>query len=169
MCLLHAQLVKDYTRVAIVQTGENNTRITKSLIDHFSSNKPNLIIKCDVQETGIVDHYLVYGIRKIGTKKLQCRNPKFVETRNLTKYNKLAFQYYLQQIKWEQILLPLYHEPSEMVQIFQEIFESILETHALIRKVRVGDEHASWLSPSVRDLIKRRDQTKKEAVGKLER
>ncbi len=129
------QLVKDYTRVATVQTGENNTRTTRSLIDHLSSNKPSLIIKCNVLETGMVDHYLVYGIRKIETKKLQLRNPKFVETRNLKKYNKLAFQYDLQQIDWEQI--PLYHKPNEMVQIFQEIFESILEIHAPIRKIRV--------------------------------
>lgn len=162
------QLVKDYTRVAIVQAGENNTRTTKSLIDHFSCNKPNLIIKRDVLETGMVDHYLVYGIRKIGTKKLQWKNPKYVETRNLKKYNKLAFQYDLQKINWEQILFPLYHEPSEMVQLFQEISETNLEIYAPLKKFRVRDEHAPWLSPSLRDLIRRRNRAKWEAVGKPE-
>ena len=59
------QLIKSYTRVA-VKTNERNEQImSKTLIDHFSTTSPKYILKADVLELGMVDHYLVYGIRKV--------------------------------------------------------------------------------------------------------
>ena len=47
---------------------------SKSLIDQF-------ILKADVLETGIVDHYLVYGVRKVNAWRLKKEHakPKIVE------------------------------------------------------------------------------------------
>ena len=59
------QLIKSYTRVAIPTTEQGDKRISKSLIDHFSTSNPKFILKADVLETGVVDHDLVYGVRKV--------------------------------------------------------------------------------------------------------
>ena len=59
------QLIKSYTRVAVTTTEQGDKRISKSLIDHFSTSNPNFILTTDVLETGMVDHFLVYGVRKV--------------------------------------------------------------------------------------------------------
>ena len=47
----------------------NNRCLYKSCssysIDHFSTSNPKHILKTDILETGMVDHYFVYGIRKV--------------------------------------------------------------------------------------------------------
>ena len=56
----------------IIKTSNNGTkRIRKSLIDHFSTSNARYILKTDVLETGMVDHYLIYGIRKINAWRIK--------------------------------------------------------------------------------------------------
>lgn len=43
----------------------------KNLIDHFATNHPNYILKASVLKSDIVDHYFIFGIRKINPKKLK--------------------------------------------------------------------------------------------------
>ena len=65
------QLIKTYTRVAIKTSDNGTKRISKSLIDHFSTSNARYILKADVLETGMVDHYLIYGIRKINAWRIK--------------------------------------------------------------------------------------------------
>ena len=53
------QLIKSYTRVAVTTNERNGQNISKTLIDHFSTTSPKYILKADVLELGMVDHYLV--------------------------------------------------------------------------------------------------------------
>ena len=53
------QLVKTYTRVATITSDDGTKRISKSLIDHFSTSNTRYILKTGVLETGMVDHYLI--------------------------------------------------------------------------------------------------------------
>ena len=117
------QLVKSYTRVSTTTNELNEQRISKTLIDHFSTIRQKYIYEVDVLELGMVDHYLVYEIRKVGNKKLTNKKQKIIESSNLNKYDKVAFQYDLQQIEWENILSPLANDPNRMAATFQEIFE----------------------------------------------
>ena len=59
------QLIKSYTRAAKITTESGEQKTSKTLIDHFSSTNPKHILIVDVIKTGMVHHYLVYGIRKI--------------------------------------------------------------------------------------------------------
>ena len=65
------QLIKTYTRVAIKTSDNGTKRISKSLIDHFSTSNARYIRKTDVLDTGMVDHCLIYGIRKINDWKIK--------------------------------------------------------------------------------------------------
>ena len=59
------RMIKDHTRIATAATGTGEQKTSKILIDHFSTSCPKYILKADVIKTGMVDHYLVYAIRKI--------------------------------------------------------------------------------------------------------
>ena len=55
-----------------------------------------------------------------------------------------------------------------MAATFQDVFESILNLHAPLRKTRVRREYAPWLSASLRNLMKERDKAKQMAKGQPE-
>ena len=70
----------------------STSRTTKTLIDHFSTTSPKRILRADVLRIGMVDHYMVYGIRKVNAWRLKGKNkPKILETRSFTKYDKTSF------------------------------------------------------------------------------
>ena len=81
------QLIKKYTRVAVTTTELGEQRVSKSLIDHFSTSNSKCILDADVLGTGMVDHYLVYGIRKINAWRIKQKRakPKIVESRTMKK------------------------------------------------------------------------------------
>ena len=157
------QLIKTYTRVAIKTSDNGTKRISKSLIDHFSTSKARYILKTDVLETGMVDHYLIYGIRKINAWRIKKPTipPKIVEFRNMRKYDKSLFQEDLKQIDWKTILNTYTNDPSGMANTFQEIFSSVLNAHAPIKKQRVKTEFAPWLTPNIRKAMETRDSLKR--------
>ena len=70
------QIITDYTRVAVTtnETGESIT--SKSLIDHFSTNRAKYIVKSGVLELGMVDHYMIYAVQKINAWRLKRKSPK---------------------------------------------------------------------------------------------
>ena len=61
-------LIKRYTRIAITTTEPGEQKVSKILMDHFSSTNANYIIEADIMEIGMVDHYLIYGLRKINAR-----------------------------------------------------------------------------------------------------
>ena len=158
------QLIKSYTRVAMTTTESGEQRTSKTLIDHFSSSNSKYIIEADVVKTGMVDHYLVYGIRKINAwRRFKKKKPNVIESRSMTKYDKALFRNDIQQVDWEAILTPFSDNPAGMATTFQEVFESILDLHAPLRRKRVRSEFAPWLTPSLRNLMFDRDRLKVQA------
>ena len=108
-----SQMINKYTRVAVTRNERKEQRTTKTLIDHFSTTSPKRILRADVLRIGMVDHYMVYGIRKVNAWRLKRRNKKkIVETRSLTKYDKISFINDLRQINWSTILSPLAENPN---------------------------------------------------------
>ena len=78
------QLIRSYTRVAKTLSGKDSATISKTVIDHISTKKPKYILKVDTIETGMVDHYMIYGIRKINTVKLNSfKKQKLAETKKV--------------------------------------------------------------------------------------
>ena len=65
------QLIKKHTRMAITGTELRKQRLGKSLIDNFSTSSSQHCLETGVLETRIVDHYLVYGVRKINSWRLK--------------------------------------------------------------------------------------------------
>ena len=120
------QLIKSSTRVAVAKTESGEQRTTSTLIDHFSSSHSKNITEADVIKTVMVDHYLMYGIRKINAwRSFESTKQKVIESRNMGKYSKAHFRNDIQQVDWETILSPYCDNTTNMATIFQEISESI--------------------------------------------
>jgi len=130
------QLIKSYTRVSVTTTESGEQRTSNTLIDHFSSSHSKYIIEADVIKTGMVDHYLVYGIRKINAwRSVKSKKQKVIESRNMRKYNKIHFRNDIQQVEWETILIPYCDNTTNMATLIQEIFESILVIHTQLLQI----------------------------------
>ena len=85
------QQIKAYTRVAINKGANEQSCISHSLIDHFSTNKRKYILESGMIETLMVDHYMVYAIRKVNAWRLNTiHKNKIVESRNMKNYDKSA-------------------------------------------------------------------------------
>ena len=162
------QLIKSYTRVAVT-TNEHNEQITsRTLIDHFSTTIPKYILKAYVLELGMVDHYLVYGIRKVNAWRVKNKKPRILEIRSLSKYDRGLFRYDLQQIDRETILSSYPDNPDNIATTFQEIFESVLDIHAPLKKRKLGNTPSPWITPEIRKLMKERDAAKKRQENLLQ-
>ena len=58
-------------------------------------------------------------------------------------------------------------EPNQMPAAFLEIFESLLNSHAPLRKRKVRAEYAPWINPSIKELVRKRDRTKRFATNDI--
>ena len=83
-------LINNHTRVAVMEK-DGAPHTSKTLIDHFATNLPNYIMSANVLKLWMVDHYLIFAIRKINAKRLIDKQIKLVETRSLTSYDKHLF------------------------------------------------------------------------------
>ena len=148
------QMFTDYARVAVTtnETGESTT--SKSLIDHFSTNRAKYIVKSGVLELGMVDHYMIYAVRKINAWRLKRKSPKTIESRALRNYCKENFQKDLQLNNWASILEPMSDSANEMASAFQEIFEHLLNLHAPLKKRKVKNEYAPWITSDIKGARK---------------
>ena len=156
------QLIKSYTRVAVTTTESGEQRTSNTLIDNFSSSHSNYITEADVIKTGMVDHYLVYGIRKTNAwRSFKSKKQKVIESCNMRKCNKAYFRNDMQQVKWKTILSPYCDNTTNMAAIFQEIFESL-------RRKRVRSDFAPWLTPSLKRSIIESDKVKEQAENSPE-
>ena len=131
------QMITDYTRVAVTtdETGKHST--SKSLIDHFSTNRAKYIVKSGVVQLGMVDHYMIYAVRKVNAWRLKRNSPKTIEFRALRNYCKEDFLKDLQMIDWASTLESKSDNPSEMASTIHEIFEHLLNFHAPLKKRKV--------------------------------
>ena len=163
------QLIKSNMRVAVTTTESGEQRKSYALIDQFSSSHSKYITEVGAIKTGMVDHYLVHGLRKIiAWRSFKSRKQKVIESRNMRRYNKPHFRNDIQQVKWETFLSPYYDNTTDMATIFQEIFESILDIDAILKRKRVRSDFAPWLTPSLKRSILERDTLKVRAENSPE-
>ena len=66
--------------------------------------------------------------------RVKNKKPKVLETRCLSNYDRALFRNDLQQLDWETILSSHADNPDNMATTFQEIFESVLDIRAPLKK-----------------------------------
>ena len=113
------QLIKDFTRVAAT-TSSNSGEIStsKTIIDHFSTNRPNFISYSGVIKLGMTDHYMILGIRKLNAKLQVTRKQFKTEFRSMRNYDREAFLFDLQSVDWEMATSTAWDDPNVMANNF---------------------------------------------------
>ena len=111
----------------------------------------------------MTDHYLPFIQRKINAKRLFNKRTKFIETRSLANYQKDLFLSDLASIDWDSAFEAAAGDPNIMVHSFHDLFSSILEVHAPLKRRKVSSNNTPWTSLLIKNLMRERDQAKKRA------
>ena len=77
---------------------------SKGIFSRIDANRAKYIVKSGVVQLGMVDHYLIYAVRKVNAWRLKSNNPKTIEFRALRNYYKEDFLKDLQLIDWASAL-----------------------------------------------------------------
>ena len=136
------QQIKEFTRVASKRNSEGKTIITKSLINHFATNRERHILKSEVIKIGMVDRYLIIGARKINAWRTRQKCQKTVETRMLKNDNKDEFLSALRSVDFTVLFSELSFDPNQMTATFHGVFESLPNLRAPLSKRKVRVEYA---------------------------
>ena len=107
---------------------------------------------------------MIYAIRKVNAWRIRSKKPKILETRSLRNYDKMKFINDLKEVNWEVALSPFSESPNLMVDKFHEIFDALLNTHAPIRRKKVRNQPAPWITPEIKRLMEERDRAKKNSI-----
>ena len=139
-----SQIIKEPTRI---------TAQTRSLLDVIMVTPLTKIKNSGVINTGISDHYLVYCIMKVKSKK---PNPKYIHVRSYKRYDRMDF-------KREVAHLPLYkmhstHDVNSKLDLFNELFLDTLNRHAPMKYVKIKGRPHKFISKEIKQLMKNRDQ-----------
>ena len=156
------QLLNYYTRVAVMEK-DGAPHTSKTLVEHFATNRPNYIMSANVLKLRMVDHYLIFARRKINATRLIDKQINQVKTRSLRNYDKQLFLDELSTIDWNEILARTNGDPDLMASVFNNVISSLLEVHAQLKRRKVPSNHAPWITAKLKNLMKERDLAKKRS------
>ena len=147
-----SQLINEPTRI---------TETSSTLIDHFITNDPKKIAHSGVIHTGISDHSLIYGIRKINIKPKNREN--IIEMRNMKRFNSDKFLNDLAAQSWDDIYF-FADNPNTMWGMWKDLFLQILDKHAPLQNKKTKLNKIPWINNEIKSLIIKRDKLKRKAI-----
>ena len=148
-----SQFITEATRI---------TNISCTLIDHYITSMPEKIYSTGVIHTGISDHSLIYGIRKINPIVSTRNMTRNVEVRNMKRFNHNSFREDLLAQPWEQIFLESYTD--SMWALWKKLFLEVLDKHAPVQRIRKRKSGVPWLTGEIKKIIFERDKLKRKAM-----
>ena len=122
---------------------EQLIRITESsetTIDLILVNNNHRTVDSGVVQCTISDHSLVYCTLKAGVSRAV---PRIIEHRSYKNYDKDVFIHDLNEIHWD-----LVNEESNVetaIKIWNDLFTSVANQHAPIKRTRVKGFQAPWI------------------------
>ena len=120
------------------------TKDTRTLIDHFYSNKTDLITLAGVSKITISDNYLIYGVRKFPNLKGNC---KMIEYRDFKYFDVETFEKDLQFLN--SLNLECYNDVNNTWLIWKRNFMEIIDRHAPLKKRGLGKAKTPWINKSL--------------------
>ena len=115
----------------------------------------------------MTDNYMILGIRKLNAKLQVTRKQFKTEFCSMRNYDRKAFLLNLQNVDWEMAKSTAWDDSNVMTSNFYDLFHSILDVHAPLKKRKGVTRHtpSPWMTARIKNLIRDRDQAKKK-VGK---
>ena len=144
------QLIDDYTHI---------TPTSRSLIDIILCNNSKRIRASGVTNISFNYHSLIYAIRKIA---LPTNNrQKYVEYRNMKKFNAEMFRDDINQIDWNLIKNEI--DPNKMWEKWKLCFLSVCDKHAPIKQRRARNQQSPWITSNIKNMILEKNKLKTTA------
>ena len=97
-------ILESYQLFQLITEATRITNRSRTLIDHYITSTPEKVNFSGVIHTGISDHSLIYGIRKLNSIENTHKKENKIEVRNMKRFNKEHFNADLTH-PWEQIVL----------------------------------------------------------------
>ena len=144
------QIITEYTRI---------TEHSRTLVDLFVPTRPKLCCS-GVILVGFSNHCAVFGIRKLHRIKLP--PPKTVKARNYKPYDPEIFRADLNRVPWD--VIELESNPEDVWNFFKDLFVPVADNNAPVLIHRVRGRSLAWITPTIKDLMKRRDYHHKKAI-----
>lgn len=139
-----SQIISEPTRV----TDHSNTLLDIIVVSNSETIKASKVV--DIP--GVSDHYLTYcELSNIKVKN----NIKFVQYRDFKYFNEQSFVQDLNMVDWDYIYS--LSDVDDMLNFFNENVMQLFDNHAPLRKVRVSKPPAPWMTSTIKDMIKLRD------------
>ena len=104
-------------------------------------------------------HSLIYASRRLVSPKC---SPRFVTNRQFRNFNPDSFSRDIQIISWDTIL-----DINNLLQAceqWKQLFLTVADTHAPLRKKRIWNQFAPWLTPDIKSLMWERDGLRRIAI-----
>ena len=142
----YTQLIKEPTRV---------TSSTKSLIDLFLTNEAVKFATSGVSPIGCSDHSLIYVSRKLTCPR---SIPRIIESRQYKNFVPDDFVNDMALVPWDTI--EQIDNPTGAWEVWKQSFLAVANLHAPVKKRRVRNSNAPWLTPEIKRLMWERDRIK---------
>ena len=139
------------------------TRVTEtsnSTIDLILVNNTHKIVQCDVLDSSISDHNVIFCVVKGGVKKLP---PKVFEYQSFKSYEKKAFIKDLEQVLWS--IIEGVGDIDDTVFLWEKLFRDCADHHAPIKSRRVKGMPTPWVSVRLLELRRNRDFHRRKALS----
>ncbi|CAB4014189.1 Hypothetical predicted protein, partial [Paramuricea clavata] len=141
------------------------TRVTPtsaSLIDLILTNKPENISLSGIVHLGISAHSLIFAIRKLTLPKSGKTSPSVREVRDFKSFVQKYFIHDISQLPWNSI--NQFASPNTSWQVWKSLFLESLDRHAPLRQKRLRQHAIPWITPQVKQRMRKRDFHKKQAI-----
>ena len=94
--------------------------------------------------------------------RLKFPRPKTVKARNYKNYDPELFRADLNRIPWD--IIELEANPDNVWNSFKDLFMTTVDCNAPVVNRRVCGRSLPWVTPSIEDLMKKRDYYHKKAI-----
>lgn len=156
------RIYQNYQLSQLITKPTRITKSSKSLLDHYVTNAPEKIAKTDVIQTGMSDHGIIFGIRKINYVPPSKSKPKIIEMRNMKRFNEQQFVEDLGKQPWH--LIALKPDTEAMWSCWKMLFLEVLDRHAPVQHKKLRRQSVPWLTSHIKSLIQTRDRNKRKAI-----
>ena len=155
------RILMTYKMTQLIKEPTRTTSDTKTLIDHITENRTDMVLDSGVIPCGISDHDAIYITKNMRRPKLKFQT-KTITVRNFKKFNLNEFLKELDSLPFNQIRL-VSNDANKMWLMWKNLFLSALDKHAPIISMRLRDNKAPYITSELKSLIRQRDYLKAKA------
>ena len=138
------------------------TRVTptsSTLIDVLFSSNHDKVTFCDVIPLSLSDHYMI--VCSLGRVKYPKAQHKYVNSRNMRRFDVDKFKTDLRQVNWDDVLED--SDPNTAYETWAVKYNIVLNKHAPLKRKRVRQKESSWINDDILNKIRERDRMKRKA------